>query len=117
MGKYLDVIDILEGHGAELYTILLQMARCQQVAEDLLRELFLQLRVSDKLEQSDDQLDYAKRMAVDIALGWYRFRRKPSLPDIADDPDKGYRRAYDPIYTWTQVAYLAKPDQDKPIPD
>jgi RNA polymerase sigma factor (sigma-70 family) len=70
-----DLMAILQTHGPALHALLLRLTLRQDVADDLLQELFVKLASSHGLQRADDPAAYVKRSAINLALDWRRARR------------------------------------------
>jgi RNA polymerase sigma-70 factor (ECF subfamily) len=81
-------LDILNAHGAKLYTLLHRLTLRHDVADDLLQELFVKLLSSHQLSQVADPVAYAYRCAINLAMDYRRSQvRQPRL-DTSTDIDK-----------------------------
>jgi len=76
-----EILEFLEKSGAQLYTLLARLTLREDVAEDLMQELFIRLSNSEVFSKSDNRLAYAQRAAINLALNWRRSekRRHPGL--------------------------------------
>jgi RNA polymerase sigma factor (sigma-70 family) len=79
-----DLMAILQTHGPALHALLLRLTLRQDVADDLLQELFVKLASSHGLQRADDPAAYAKRSAINLALDWRRARRPHDRADRVD---------------------------------
>jgi len=72
----------LATHGPGLHRLLARLTLREDVAEDLLQELFLKLRDSAGFRRADHPAAYARRAAVHLAFDWHRRndRRPPQAP-------------------------------------
>jgi RNA polymerase sigma-70 factor (ECF subfamily) len=71
-----DLVAILEAHGPALHALLLRLTLRQDVADDLLQELFVKLAASHGLRAAREPAAYVKRAAINLALDWRRARKQ-----------------------------------------
>jgi RNA polymerase sigma factor (sigma-70 family) len=79
-----ELLDLLECHGRYLFRLLHRVTLREDVAEDLLQELFLKLRASRGFGSAGNRLAYARRAALRLAFDWRRLQgrlRTSSLPE------------------------------------
>jgi RNA polymerase sigma factor (sigma-70 family) len=69
-----DALALLETHGKQLFALLFRLTLRNDVAEDLLQDLFCKLAASDGFRRAENRLAYAHRMATNLALDWRRRR-------------------------------------------
>ncbi|MGO8750240.1 MAG: RNA polymerase sigma factor [Thermoguttaceae bacterium] len=80
-----EVLRLLDDHGARLHAILVRLTLREDVAEDLMQELFLRLASSKRLGEARDRVAYAIRVAVNLALDRRRARRRGPSTELAKD--------------------------------
>jgi RNA polymerase sigma factor (sigma-70 family) len=73
------LLHALEEHGAELFALLARLTMRIEVAEDLLQELFLKLRVAKGFATANNRKAYLFRTAIHLAFDWRRGQR-PTEP-------------------------------------
>lgn len=71
---------MLDTHGPALFGLLYRVTLRDDVAEDLMQELFLKLRVSKKFRTATCPLAYARRTALHLAFDWRR--KRAALPGV-----------------------------------
>ena len=69
------LLQILESHGADLFTLLCRLTLQAHVAEDLLQDLFLKLSDSSGLAAAQNRVAYVFRSAIHLAFDWRHGRR------------------------------------------
>jgi hypothetical protein len=79
-----DLVAILGAHGPALHALLLRLTLRQDVAEDLLQELFVKLAGSHGFRAARDRAAYVKRAAINLALDWRRARRRGTPAPFSD---------------------------------
>jgi RNA polymerase sigma-70 factor, ECF subfamily len=67
-----DALALLETHGKQLFALLFRLTLRNDVAEDLLQDLFCKLAASDGFRRAENRLAYAHRMATNLAFDWRR---------------------------------------------
>jgi RNA polymerase sigma-70 factor, ECF subfamily len=70
-----DALALLETHGKQLFALLFRLTLRNDVAEDLLQDLFCKLAASDGFRRAENRLAYAHRMATNLAFDWRRRRK------------------------------------------
>jgi len=77
--------ELLESSGARFHALLARITLREDVADDLLQELFLKLSRTRKFASAVHPEAYAHQVAVRMAFDWRRSqRRHPTMP-LADD--------------------------------
>jgi RNA polymerase sigma-70 factor (ECF subfamily) len=71
-----DILDLLDSSGPYLFRLLHRVTLREDVAEDLLQELFLKLRASDGFRSATNRLAYARSTALHLAFDWRRDQRR-----------------------------------------
>jgi len=69
------LLSLLEMHGAELHALFTRLTMRADVAEDLLQELFVKLRRSDRFVHANNRKAYLFRTAIHLAFDWRRAQR------------------------------------------
>ncbi|OHB74201.1 MAG: hypothetical protein A2Z25_14715 [Planctomycetes bacterium RBG_16_55_9] len=67
-------MDLLDKSGAELFALLTRLTLREDVAEELMQELFIKLQSSRGLDRADNHQAYARRAAINLAFDWRRSR-------------------------------------------
>jgi len=81
-----EVLALLADHGARLHALLTRLTLHQDVAEDLIQELFLKLTQRPGFGRAEDPVAYAFRAAINLAFDWRRARKKaPRMEPASDD--------------------------------
>ncbi len=73
-----ELLELLDTSGPALYSLLTKLTLRQDVAEELMQELFIKLnkaRNGRKIENFDA---YARRSAINLAFDWRRKHRQPA---------------------------------------
>lgn len=74
------LLDLLETTGPRLHVLLVRLTLREDVAEDLMQELFLKLSQANGFRQADNPAAYARRAAVHLAFDWRRRQARDCLP-------------------------------------
>jgi len=74
------LLDLLETAGTRLHVLLVRLTLREDVAEDLMQELFLRLSQANGFRQADDPAAYARRAAVHLAFDWRRRQARDRTP-------------------------------------
>jgi len=70
------LLHVLEKSGAKLYTLLVKLTLREEVAEDLMQDLFVKLSSSNGFERSENASGYAWRSAINLAFDWRRRQKR-----------------------------------------
>ncbi len=81
-----DLLDFLDISGPYLLRLLYRVTLREDVAEDLLQELFLKLQASDGFRSAANRSAYARGTALHLAFDWRRDQRR--CPITALPPDE-----------------------------
>ena len=76
---------LLAEHGGRLHALLLRLTLREDVAEDLMQEVFLKLAYGGGLTQARDALAYGIRVATNLAFDWRRAQRRTPATKSADE--------------------------------
>jgi RNA polymerase sigma factor (sigma-70 family) len=77
------VLSLLSEHGPRLYSLLVKITLREDVAEDLMQELFIRLSRRGVMSRAVDPVGYAVRAATRLAFDWRRsHRRRPDTTAI-----------------------------------
>ncbi len=73
-----DLLEFLDKSGASLYALLTRLTLRQDVAEELMQELFIKLSNSGRFDKAGNRDAYIRRAAINLAFDWRR-RQKQNL--------------------------------------
>ncbi len=79
------LMNLLECEGQHLHAVLVRLVLREDVAEDLMQELFIKLMRSDGFFEAANRVGYAYRTAITLASNWRRSQQRRR--DRADWPD------------------------------
>ena len=82
-----ELLELLETSGANLHALLARLTLREDVAEELMQELFLKLQGAKDQGRIDCWYAYARRTAINLAFDWRRrqaTRRACSLDDLSE---------------------------------
>jgi RNA polymerase sigma-70 factor (ECF subfamily) len=82
-----ELLELLDRSGAHLHVLLTRLTLREDVAEELMQELFLKLYGAKDRGGIDCWHAYARRTAINLAFDWrrrQRIRRTGSLDDMAE---------------------------------
>ena len=72
------LLELLESAGGSLHTLLTRLTLREDVAEDLMQELFIKLSRAKGFARADNHLAYARRAAMHLAFDWRRLQKRKS---------------------------------------
>jgi RNA polymerase sigma-70 factor (ECF subfamily) len=75
-----ELLELLDRSGASLYALLTRLTLREDVAEELMQELFIKLSNSRGWSKVNDWNAYAHRAAVNLAFDWRRKQKRTVLP-------------------------------------
>jgi RNA polymerase sigma-70 factor (ECF subfamily) len=77
---------LLEKHGPSLHALLTRLTFREDIAEDLMQDLFIRLHNSPKLDSVENLPAFARTVAMNLAFDWRRMklRRHAHTDDIAE---------------------------------
>lgn len=80
------LLDLLETAGPRLHGLLVRLTLREDIAEDLMQDLFLKLSQAKGFQNADDPAAYARRAAIHLAFDWRRSqaRNAPAAPILTD---------------------------------
>lgn len=81
------LLEFLENSGPGLHAMLTRLILREDVAEDLMQELFIRLSKSKAFEKARNRGAYARRCAINLAFDW-RQRSRPSHLPLAEVRDQ-----------------------------
>ncbi|KKL14571.1 hypothetical protein LCGC14_2514310 [marine sediment metagenome] len=73
------LLEFLESAGGSLHTLLTRLTLREDVAEDLMQELFIKLSRAKGFAKADNHLAYARRAAMHLAFDWRRLQERKSV--------------------------------------
>jgi len=73
------LLELLEGCGAGLHALLTRLTLREDVAEELMQELFIKLSKARGLEKVSNLPAYARRAAINMAFDWHRRRQNMTV--------------------------------------
>jgi len=77
-GRNEELLEYLDKSGAELFALLTRLTLRQDVAEELMQELFIKLSRSSGPDHKAGTWDaYARKAAINLAFDWRRRKRTP----------------------------------------
>lgn len=76
------LLELLEKQGPSLHALLTRLTLREDVAEDLMQELFIKLAGSKRLDKVDNLGAYVRTTAINLAFDW---RRKESRLNTCSD--------------------------------
>ena len=78
------LLELLEHQGPRLHALLTRITLHEDIAEDLMQELFIKLAESKKLDQVENLAAYARTIAMNLAFDWRRKKR----PKVSTDTEE-----------------------------
>jgi RNA polymerase sigma-70 factor (ECF subfamily) len=85
-----ELLDFLDVSGPYLLRLLYRVTLREDVAEDLLQELFLKLQASDGFRTAANRLAYARGAALNLAFDWRREQRRCPITALPPcEPETG----------------------------
>jgi RNA polymerase sigma factor (sigma-70 family) len=76
-----DVSQLLAEHGRQLHALLFRLTLRNDVADDLLQDLFCKLAQSEGFRRADKPAAFAFRTAMNLAFDWRRSKKRMSMSD------------------------------------
>jgi len=74
-----ELLELLDRSGAELYALLTRLTLREDVAEELMQELFIKLSNPRSAGKVANWHAYARRAAINLAFDWQRGRKRAAL--------------------------------------
>ena len=88
-GRHEELLAYLDKSGAELFTLLTRLTLRQDVAEELMQELFIKLSRSSGPNHKAGTWDaYARKAAINLAFDWRRGRKRKPLQQLEQVPEQ-----------------------------
>jgi len=74
-----ELLELLDKSGANLYALLTRLTLREDIAEELMQELFIKLINSRSFDKAGNPEAYARRAAINLAFDWRRSRKRNPL--------------------------------------
>ena len=74
-----ELLELLDKSGADLYALLTRLTLREDVAEELMQELFIKLNNSTSFGKIANWNAYARRSAINLAFDWRRSQKQTVL--------------------------------------
>lgn len=75
-----ELLELLDKSGADLFALLTRLTLREDVAEELMQELFIKLNNSRSIGKIANRNAYARRTAINLAFDWRRSQKQAALP-------------------------------------
>jgi len=75
-----ELLELLDKSGADLYALLTKLTLREDIAEELMQELFIKLNNSTGSGKVANWNAYARRSAINLAFDWRRAQKQKVLP-------------------------------------
>ncbi len=70
-----ELLELLDKSGANLYALLTRLTLREDIAEELMQELFIKLSNSRHFDKAANRQAYVRRAAINLAFDWRRSRK------------------------------------------
>jgi len=70
-----ELLELLDKSGANLYALLTRLTLREDVAEELMQELFIKLNNTSRYDKVKNRYAYARKTAINLAFEWRRNRK------------------------------------------
>jgi len=70
-----ELLELLDKSGANLYALLTRLTLREDVAEELMQELFIKLNNTSRFDKVRNRYAYARKTAINLAFEWRRNRK------------------------------------------
>jgi len=77
--RHEELLELLDKSGAELFALLTRLTLREDIAEELMQELFIKLSHSRGLDKAANPKAYARRAAINLAFDWRRGHKRAAL--------------------------------------
>ncbi|MHC4242265.1 MAG: RNA polymerase sigma factor [Planctomycetota bacterium] len=86
-----DLLELLDKSGANLYALLTRLTLREDVAEELMQELFIKLNNTSRFDKIRNRNAYARKTAINLAFEWRRNRKlnRVGLENISEPASNG----------------------------
>jgi RNA polymerase sigma-70 factor (ECF subfamily) len=75
-----ELLELLDRSGASLYALLTKLTLREDVAEELMQELFIKLTKTSRFNRIKSWNAYAHRAAINLAFDWRRRQKRAPVP-------------------------------------
>ncbi|MEA3224560.1 MAG: sigma-70 family RNA polymerase sigma factor [Planctomycetota bacterium] len=82
-----ELLDLLDRSGVELYALLTKLTLREDVAEELMQDLFIKLKHSRSAAKIANLDAYARRAAINLAFDWRRARSRRAGMTLGQIPE------------------------------
>ena len=96
--------EFLEQSGPGLYSLLVRLTLREDVAQDLMQELFIKLSHSKSFDRAANPIAYVRGAAINLAFDWRRTQK--SLPLSLDNVGEPVSNENSPLSTLVQTEEL-----------
>lgn len=100
------VLELLQRSGPRLHALLLRLTLREDVAEDLMQELFLRLASSRNFHVANNADAYAVTTAVHLAMDWRRSPKALASPIDFDQLAAGGRSPVATLIEWEELEQM-----------
>jgi RNA polymerase sigma factor (sigma-70 family) len=74
--RHEELLELLDKSGAELFALLTRLTLREDIAEELMQELFIKLQSSRGFDKAASRQAYARRAAINLAFDWCRCHKR-----------------------------------------
>jgi RNA polymerase sigma factor (sigma-70 family) len=74
-----ELLELLDKSGASLYTLLTRLTLREDIAEELMQELFIKLNNKRRFDKIKNRYAYARKTAINLAFEWRRNQKLNSV--------------------------------------
>ncbi|MHC4105070.1 MAG: RNA polymerase sigma factor, partial [Planctomycetota bacterium] len=74
-----ELLELLDKSGANLYALLTRLTLREDIAEELMQELFIKLNNKSRLDKVRNRYAYARKTAINLAFEWRRNQKLNSV--------------------------------------
>jgi RNA polymerase sigma factor (sigma-70 family) len=74
-----ELLELLDKSGASLYTLLTRLTLREDIAEELMQELFIKLNNKSHFDKVRNRYAYARKTAINLAFEWRRSQKPNSV--------------------------------------
>ena len=74
-----ELLELLDKSGANLYALLTRLTLREDIAEELMQELFIKLINSRSFDKAGNRQAYTRRAAINLAFDWRRRQKRNPL--------------------------------------
>lgn len=75
-----ELLDLLDRSGASLYALLTRLTLREDVAEELMQELFIKLSKASRFKKVKNWNAYAHKAAINLVFDWGRRQKRAPVP-------------------------------------